>query len=102
MNPQAYKVFYCLPSIPYMPSHDEYANVFSVEDETLTTLPPGFFLWLINIRLGYMVLFLDKGILIEPYTLSLFAYQLGYDQFYIGNLNPKSQRGGNYLDAART
>lgn len=73
MNPQAYEVLCCLPSIPDARFRDEYEDASSAEDERLTTLSRGLFLWLINIRPGYMVLSFEKDVIIEPYTPSRFT-----------------------------
>lgn len=64
---------------------EEYDDVSSTKNERLTALSPDLFIWLMNIRLGYMVVVNDKGVIVEPYTPSRFAHQSGYDQLYIGN-----------------
>lgn len=61
----------------------------------------GLFLWLMNIRPGYMVLTLNNNIIIEPYMPSCFARQSCYDQLYVGNPNLGLQPGGRLLDTAR-
>lgn len=71
------------------------------KDERLTTLTHGLFFWLDNIRLGYMVYTPGKGVMIEPYMPNCFPRQLGYDQLYVGNSDPKLHHGGSYFNAAR-
>lgn len=66
MNPLAYEVFSCLSSILDAPLGDEYEDVSTVEVEWITALSPHLFLGLINIQPGYMVLSLDRGVVIEP------------------------------------
>lgn len=83
MNRHAYEAFCCLPSIPKAKLGEEYEDVSSVNDKRLMTLCPGLFLWLMNIRSGYVVLIIDKGVIVEPYTSSCFAHQSGYNQLYV-------------------
>lgn len=99
-NRHVYTVFCHLPSSPDTEPGAEYEDVSS-DVERLTILSPEFFLWLVNIRPGYLVLAIDRGVIIEPYTPSRFAHQLGYDQLYTGNPNPGLQLSGSLLDAAR-
>lgn len=101
MNHHENEVFYCLPFIPDTELGDKYEDVSSAENERLTVLSPGHFLWLINIWPGYILLTIDKGVIIEPYMPSRFARQSAYDQLYVGNPNPVLQYDINYLDAAR-
>lgn len=56
----------------------EYEYISS-DVERLTVLFPKLFLWLINIHLGYIVLVVDMGVVIEPYVPSQFSPQLDYD-----------------------
>lgn len=96
MNRHVYGVFCCLPSIPDADLGEKYEDVSSTEIERLSSLYPGLFLWLMNIWPGYMVLSLDKGVIFEPYMLSRFACQCGYDQLYVGNPNLRLQCGGAF------
>lgn len=88
-------------SNPRCRPEEEYEDVSSADDERLMSLSPGLFLWLMNIRLGYMVLVIDRGVIIELHTLSRYARQFSYDHLYVGNPNSGSKRSGSLLDAAK-
>lgn len=100
-------IFHCLPSIPDAEPGEEYDGISSAENERLTTLYPGLFLWLVpwiygtSQCPGYMVLFINMVVIIDLYTPSRFARQLSYKQLYIWNPNPGLQWSGSLLDAAR-
>ena len=64
-------------------------------------LPSGVFLWLINIRPGYLIFRQGNSCTIEPYMPNRFARQFSYDQLYIGNPNADFSFSGNLFEGAR-
>lgn len=73
LNIHAYEVFCCLASFPSAELGEAYEDVSSADDERLIALSLGLFLWLMNICPRYMVLIIDKGIIVEPYMPSCFT-----------------------------
>src|SRR3954469_24682551 len=66
-----------------------------------TTLAPGPFTWLLNIRPRYHLFRREAECWVEPYTPSRFARQFGYDQLYVGNPNLDLAAQGTLLEGAR-
>lgn len=56
---------------------------------------------LINIQSGYLVFRQDNYCYLEPYILSHFTHQFGYDQLRIDNPNPGIKYVGTLLEGAR-
>lgn len=52
-NSHTYEVFCCLPSIPDVELGEDNEDVSSANEERLTALSLGLFLWLMNIHPGY-------------------------------------------------
>lgn len=73
MNPQAYEVFCCLPSIPGASFEDEYVEVSSAKEERLIDRSPDLFLQLVNIQPGYMVFTSTKTSSSNLYAESLWS-----------------------------
>src|SRR4051812_16338263 len=95
---QSYLVFCRLPDTPG--SGGSYHDVSS-KAGTGTSLSREAFQWLINIRPGYLVYVPGRVPVLELYTPSRFARQLGYDQLCVGNPNKSLRWKGNLFDAAR-
>ena len=95
---QSYLVFCRLPDTPG--SGGSYHDVSS-KAGTGTSLSREAFQWLINIRTGYLVYIPGCVPVLELYTPSRFARQLGYDQLCVGNPNRNLRWKGNLFDAAR-
>lgn len=70
LDRHSYTIFCCPHLIPNVEPGEEYDDVSSAGDERLTVLSPRLFIWLMNIHPGYVVLVIDKGIMIETYTPS--------------------------------
>ena len=66
-----------------------------------TVLDVGCFRWLVNIRVGYLVLRVKNRCHIEPYLPCRFARQFGYDQLYVGNPSRGLQVEGGLIDGVR-
>src|SRR4051812_15580574 len=70
-------------------------------DEGSTQLAPGPFTWQLNICPGYHLFCREMECWIEPYTPSRFARQFGYDQLYVGSVNPDLSTRGTLLEGTR-
>ncbi|XP_020251034.1 uncharacterized protein LOC109828452, partial [Asparagus officinalis] len=66
-----------------------------------TALDVGCFRWLVNIRVGYLVLRVKDRCHIEPYLPCRFARQFGYDQLYVGNPSRSLRVEGGLVDGVR-
>src|SRR4051812_14626877 len=60
-----------------------------VMDDGFTVLAFELLTWLLNIQPGYHVFCKVMDCWLHPYTPSRFARQLGYNQIFAGNANPK-------------
>jgi len=88
----------CFPEISGTSYGDKFADLAGPDD--FTRPPSGVFWWLINVRPGYLVFWQGDSCTIEPYMLSRFARQFGYDQLYVGNLNTRLCFSGNLFEGA--
>ncbi|XP_020263338.1 uncharacterized protein LOC109839321 [Asparagus officinalis] len=66
-----------------------------------TALDTGCFRWLVNIRIGYLVLRVKNRCHIEPYLPCRFARQFGYDQLYVENPSRGLKTEGGLIDGVR-
>lgn len=89
---QNYQIYRCFPKFP----GENYSNQLEdkLGNDGYTTLLLGYFCWLINIWPGHLVFRQRRICFMELYTPNHFARQLGYDQLYVGNLNPHFHRDG--------
>jgi len=92
-----YNLYRCFPNIPGTAYGEEFMDVGTGH----TFLGQGPFRWLISIQPSHLLCCLGDTCLLEPYVLSRFARQFGYDQLYVGNPNTKLGFEGSLIDGAR-
>ncbi|XP_020242540.1 uncharacterized protein LOC109820755 [Asparagus officinalis] len=96
---KSWEFFKCFPRFS-----GRYGDVLIDEEKprtNRTALDVGCFRWLVNIRVGYLVLRVKNRCHIEPYLPSRFARQFGYDQLYVGNPSRGLKIEGGLIDGVR-
>jgi len=72
-----YQLVWCFPDIQDTPYGDRFLDF--ADPDGFNTLLTGVFRWLINIRPKYLIFRQGDTCTIEPYLLSRFTRQFGYD-----------------------
>ena len=86
--------------MPYI--RDEgYGEEFKDVGDGKMSLSQGIFELLVSIRPSHLVYRSGDTYYLEPYVLSQFARQFGYDQLYAGNPNTSLAFMGSLIDGAR-
>ena len=92
-----YSLFHCFPYIRDAGYGEEFKDV----GDGQTSLSRGVFEWLVSIRPSHLVYKSGDTCYLKPYVPSQFAYQFGYDQLYVGNLNTSLAFIRSLIDGAR-
>jgi len=91
-----YQLDRCFSEISDASYGDKFGDLAGLDD--FTRLPSGVFWSLINIQPEYLIFRQGDSCTIEPYMLSRFARQFGYDQLYVGKPNSGLRFSSNLFE----